>query len=110
MDKQNCVVICQWLEERGRKRGGELVLMGCIINMEMAVAYAFVIGKISPLPLNLVNKSVSRERLCNRLSYLCLSFSGSGHQLDCFPRHGLRPARIKQSALLTIPIQNFGKG
>ena len=44
------------------------------------------------------------------LSYLCLSFSGSGHQLDCFPRHGLRPTRIKQSALLTIPIQNFGKG
>ena len=29
--------------------------------MEMVVAYAFVIGKISPLPLNLVNKSVSRE-------------------------------------------------
>ena len=34
----------------------------------------------------------------------------AGHQLDCFPRHGLRPARIKQSALLTIPIRNFGKG
>ena len=59
-DKQNCLIICQWLGERGRKWGSELVLMGCIINMEMVVAYAFVIGKISPLPLNLVNKSVSR--------------------------------------------------
>ena len=33
----------------------------------------------------------------------------SGHQLDCFPRFGLRPPQLKQSALLTIPIQNFGK-
>ena len=62
-DKQNCLIICQWLGERGRKRGSEFVLMGCIINMEMVVAYFFVIGKISPLPLNLVNKSVSRETI-----------------------------------------------
>ncbi len=47
--------------------------MGCIINMEMVVAYAFVIGKISPLPLNLVNKSVSRETsmlAANRLTQI----------------------------------------
>ena len=47
--------------------------MGCIINMEMVVAYAFVIGKISPLPLNLVKKSVSRETsmlAANRLTQI----------------------------------------
>lgn len=33
----------------------------------------------------------------------------SGHQLDCFLRFGLHPPQLKQSALLSIPIQNFGK-
>ena len=50
-DKQNCLVICQWLEERWRKWGSEFVLMGCIITMEMVVAYAFVIGEISPVTI-----------------------------------------------------------
>ena len=72
-DKQNCLIICQWLGERGKKYGSELVLMGCIINMEMVAAHAFFIGEISPLPLNLVNKSVSRETsmlAANRLTQI----------------------------------------
>ena len=47
--------------------------MGCIINMEMVVVHAFFIGEISPLPLNLVNKSVSRETsmlAANRLTQI----------------------------------------
>ena len=47
--------------------------MGCIINMEIVAAHAFFIGEISPLPLNLVNKSVSRETsmlAANRLTQI----------------------------------------
>ena len=41
------MIICQRLGEKGRRWESEFVLMGCIINMEMVVAYAFFIGEIS---------------------------------------------------------------
>ena len=84
--------------------------MGCIINMEMVVAYFFVIGKISPLPLNLVNKSVSRGTiLFVMLHYreiVCCLPSFIGQFYRCSPqsdyvRHGWnswsnRPLQCRQ--------------
>ena len=38
------MIICQRLGERGRRWESELVLMGCIINMEMVVALIFIMN------------------------------------------------------------------
>ena len=82
--------------------------MGCIINMEIVAAHAFFIGEISPLPLNLVNKSVSGETsmlAANRLTQIgnermsgdCL-LPALLHRtvLPQFPLVGLRPPRLEQ--------------
>ena len=103
--------------------------MGCIINMEIVAAHAFFIGEISPLPLNLVNKSVSRETsmlAANRLTqkgnerisavcrhFLCAMFhyreivcclpSFSRHMLVGLLHFGLRP--VQRDRLRTRPLQ-----
>ena len=88
--------------------------MGCIINMEMVVVHAFFIGEISPLPLNLVNKSVSRETsmlAANRLTQISNEIMSGDCLLPAllhrtvlpqFPLVGLRPPRLEQLNKLSV--------
>ena len=76
--------------------------MGCIINMEMVVAYAFVIGKNSPLPLNLVNKSVSRETSMPAVNWLTQI---GNERMSVIDRHVLYAATLSGDCLLPALLQ-----